>query len=288
MSVSAIGVVGTGVIGTGVVQALAETGHRVVAVDVSAAILDKSRKAIVESLRLQRLFRKKPNRSTEETLANISWTTETGALANAGFVIENVTEKWDVKQRIYAMLEAICGTDAVLAANTSAIPITSLAALVTAPDRVLGLHFMNPVPLRPAVEVICGQHTSTATLARARSLLAAMGKEGIIVKDSPGFVANRVLMLAVNEAIRLVQEAVAPPEDVDRIFTACIGHTMGPLATADLIGLETVLLSLEVLQEHFGDGRFAPCALLVQMVNDGRLGCKTGQGFYTYQLSGEA
>ena len=287
MDVVAVGVVGAGVIGTGVVQALAETGHRVVAVDLSDAILRRSRDALAESLRLQRLFRKTSSRSADETLANIAWTTEPATLADVGFVIENVTEKWDVKRELYATLDAVCAKDAVLAANTSAIPITRLAALTTAPARVIGMHFMNPVPLKPAVELICGRDTSVATLERARSLLAAMGKEGIVVKDSPGFVSNRVLMLTINEAIRLVDETVAPSEDVDRIFTACIGHKMGPLATADLIGLDTILLSLEVLNESFGDGRFVPSPLLTRMVDEGRLGCKTGRGFYTYQTAQE-
>jgi 3-hydroxybutyryl-CoA dehydrogenase len=283
MEVNAVAVVGTGVIGTGLVQALAETGHRVVALDLSDAILGRSRDAVASNLRLHRLFRKTPGRSTGETLANITWTTEPAALADANFVIENVTEKWDVKRELYATIDAVCAKDAVLAANTSAIAIARLAALTSAPARVIGLHFMNPVPLKPAVEVICGPATSAATLERTRSLLSAMGKQGIVVRDSPGFVSNRVLMLAINEAIRLVDEAVAAPEDVDRIFTACIGHKMGPLATADLIGLDTVLLSLEVLGESFGDGRFQPSPLLTRMVDEGRLGCKTGQGFFTYQ-----
>lgn len=283
MDAAAVGVVGAGVIGAGVVQSLAETGHRVVVIDVSEAILQRCRDSIAQNLRLQGLFRKGPAPSADQVLANITYSTDPGRLQDAGFVIENVTETWAIKREVYATLDAVCTRDTVLGANTSAIPITKLASLTSRPERVIGMHFMNPVPLKSEVEVICGDCTSVETLDRAKALLASMGKSGIVVKDSPGFVSNRVLMIAINEAIRLVHEQVAPPEDVDRIFTACVGHKMGPLATADLIGLDTILLTIEVLHDSFKDDRFLPCPLLTQMVEAGLLGCKSGRGFYAYQ-----
>jgi 3-hydroxybutyryl-CoA dehydrogenase len=173
----------------------------------------------------------------------------------------------------------------IFAANTSAISITRIASVTDRPDRVVGTHFMNPVPLMPVVEVIRGYHTSEATLETTRALLAAMGKQAIVVKDWPGFVSNRVLMLTLNEAIWLVQDGVARAEDVDAIFRGCFGHKMGPLATADLIGLDTILDSLEVLYDSYKDPKFRPCPLLAQMVAAGIRGRKSGAGFFTYEAS---
>ena len=172
----------------------------------------------------------------------------------------------------------------MFAANTSAIPITRIASLTRRPARVIGMHFMNPVPLKPVVEVIRGYYTADETVALAQGLLAGMGKEGVVVNDSPGFVSNRVLMLTINEAIFLLHEGVAAAEDVDKIFKGCFGHKMGPLETADLIGLDTILLSIEVLYESFNDSKYRPCPLLKKMVDAGLYGQKSGQGFYTYQI----
>jgi len=171
---------------------------------------------------------------------------------------------------------------ACFAANTSAYSITRIGSLTQRPDRVLGMHFMNPVPLKPTVEVIRAFHTSQATVDTALALLKGMGKEGIVVNDMPGFVSNRVLMLTINEAVWLVQDQVATPEDVDRIFVTCFGHKMGPLETADLIGLDTILFSIEVLYESFNDSKYRPCPLLRKMVDAGLHGRKSGQGFYSY------
>lgn len=170
----------------------------------------------------------------------------------------------------------------MLAANTSAISITRIGSATKRPDRVIGMHFMNPVPLKPVVEVIPGHHTSDDTMARAKAVLALLGKEGIVVGDMPGFVSNRVLMLTINEAVFLVQDQVSNPTDIDRLFKTCFGHAMGPLATADLIGLDTILQSLEVLCESFDDSKFRPCPLLKKMVHAGLLGRKSGQGFHDY------
>jgi 3-hydroxybutyryl-CoA dehydrogenase len=188
-----------------------------------------------------------------------------------------------VKEAVYRRLDQVCGPDVVFAANTSAVPITEIGSWTRRPDRVLGIHFMNPVLLKPTVEMIRGVHTSATTMVTAQELLTSMGKDWVLVEDSPGFVSNRVLMLAVNEAAYLVHERVASVEDIDKVFTSCFDHKMGMLATADLIGIDTILLSINVLWEQFGDSKYRPCPLLKKMVHAGELGRKSGKGFYTYE-----
>jgi 3-hydroxybutyryl-CoA dehydrogenase len=286
--IEVVGVVGAGVMGTGVAQVLAEAGYQVVLVDTSTKALDRARASIAQALRFRGLFDKQAARpDTAAILQRIRGTTDVAAIAPAGFVIENVTETWPVKRTVYQQLETTCGADCIFAANTSAIPITRIASATARPDRVLGMHFMNPVPMIAAVEVIRGYHTSPQTLETALALLHSIGKEGIVVNDAPGFVSNRVLMLTVNEAIWVVQDQVANAEAVDRIFKSCLGHKMGPLETGDLIGLDTILYSLEVLQESFGDDKVRPCPLLRKMVDAGLHGRKSGQGFYDYRPSSE-
>ena len=278
-----VGVVGAGVMGEGVAQSLAQTGHRVVLLDLSQEILERALANVRKSLRFQSFFKKEAGgEGTDAVLSRIATTTDPEALGEAGFVIENATEKWEVKREIYHRLDAICPEVAVFAANTSAIPITRIASATRRPDRVLGMHFMNPVPLKPMVEVIRGFHTSDETLATATALLARMGKEAIVVNDAPGFVSNRVLMLTINEAIFLVQDGVATHDQVDHLFKTCFGHKMGPLETADLIGLDTILYSIEVLHESFNDSKYRPCPLLKKMVDAGLHGRKSGKGFYDY------
>ncbi len=278
-----IGVIGAGVMGVGVAQSLADSNHNVLLLDVSGEILDRAKKEIRNNLRLRAMLKKNGGApSIDETLDRITTATDTSVLADADFVIENVTEKWEIKQRVYEEIDPICPPRCVFAANTSAIPITRIAATMKQPERVLGMHFMNPVPMKPVVEVIRGYHTAEETIQTALNLLTQMGKEGVVVNDSPGFVSNRVLMLTINEATFLVHERVASPEDIDKIFQKCFGHTMGPLATADLIGVDTILLSLEVLYESFADSKYRPCPLLKQMVDAGHLGRKARRGFFTY------
>jgi len=271
--------------GIGVAQVLAQADYKVTLVDVSEVALARAEQEIRQGVRFYHLLRQdqelKPL-DAAAAVARITFTTDMGPMQGADFVIENVTEKWAVKQPVYATLDQVCPPHCLFAANTSAIPITQIAAATQRPSQVLGIHFMNPVPLKDTVELIRGYHTTEETLAAALALLASMGKMGIVVNDSPGFVSNRVLMLTVNEAIFLVHENVTTPENVDQIFTQCFGHKMGPLATADLIGLDTILLSLEVLYEQFSDPKFRPCPLLRQMVNAGLTGRKSGQGFFTY------
>ncbi|MEU7830200.1 3-hydroxyacyl-CoA dehydrogenase NAD-binding domain-containing protein [Nonomuraea sp. NPDC052129] len=276
-----IGVVGAGVMGVGVAQNLAQTGHDVVLVDKDEQILKQALANIERNSRMSRLMGG-PALDADAILARITTAVGADALAKAEIVIENVTENWDVKREVYEALDAACGPDTVFVVNTSAIPITKVGAVTGRPDKVIGVHFMNPVPAKPAVELIPGFHTTPDTIERTRNLLAAMGKRAVDVKDSCGFISNRVLMLTVNEAAYLVHEGVATAESVDEVFRSCFGHPMGPLETADLIGVDTILYSVEVLYEHYADSKYRPCPLLKQMTDAGLHGRKSGRGFFTY------
>ena len=284
LSIRRVGVIGAGVMGRGVAQAIAQAGYSVVLTDVSETHLDAARAGIREAVRFHKLLagNQTTNRPPEEVIASILFTTDRAPLGEVDYVVENVTERWGDKEPVYRMLDAVCPPSCILAANTSAIPITQIAAATRRPSRVVGMHFMNPVPIRPAVEVIRGYHTSEETLQVSIDLLASMGKKSIVVNDAPGFVSNRVLMLAINEALFLLQEQVATAEDIDRIFKECVGHRMGPLETADLIGLDTILLSLEVLFGQFNDPKFRPCPLLRRFVAAGLHGRKSGRGIFSY------
>jgi 3-hydroxybutyryl-CoA dehydrogenase len=286
MSIEVVGVVGAGVMGRGVTQNLAQTNHRVVLLDISEEILEQAKCEIEKNVRFHRLFNKSSAKESLETImSRIEFSTSYSPLAEADFVVENVTEKWPIKKEVYEQLEAVCPKHTIYAANTSAISVTRIASVTARAPQVLGMHFMNPVPMKSTVEVIRGYHTSDETIEIASGLLASMGKEGIVVRDSPGFVSNRVLMLTINEAIWVLQDGVASAEEVDRIFESCFGHKMGPLATADLIGLDTILFSIETLYESFNDSKFRPCPLLKKMVDAGLYGRKSEQGFYCYSGS---
>jgi 3-hydroxybutyryl-CoA dehydrogenase len=284
MNIELVGVVGAGVMGVGVAQNLAQTQHRVILVDVSVPILERAKAEIYKNLRFARMFDKSSTQgSPDEAMARITLTTCYDELKEVDFLVENVVEKWDVKRQVYSQLDAICPERCVFAADTSCISITRIGSVTQRPDRVIGIHFMNPVPLKPTVEVIRGYHTTEKTIEITKTFLTSMGKECVVVNDSPGFVSSRVLMLTVNEAIYLVQEQVASPREIDQIFKACFGHKMGPLETADLIGLDTILYSVEVLYGSFNDSKYRPCPLLKKMVDAGLYGRKSGQGFYKYQ-----
>jgi len=251
MSIETVGVVGAGVMGVGVAQSLSTAGYQVILVDISDDILERARATIAKNVRFAAFFDKSPDRPTPEAvLSRIDTHADLEPLSAADFIVENITEDFDLKAQVYPRLDALCGGDAIFAANTSAILITRLGALTKRPDKVLGMHFMNPVPLKPSVEVIRAHHTSDDTLAAALGLLERMGKRGIVVNDAPGFVSNRVLMLTINEAAWLVHDGVATAEQVDDVFVSCFGHKMGPLHTGDLIGLDTILKSLVVLQDQ--------------------------------------
>ena len=276
-----VGVVGAGVIGTGVAQSLSQAGHRVVLVDVSESALERAGEDVRKGVAMAALLTRE-RYDAAEVLARIERTTDYSALSSVSFVVENTTEDEGVKAEVYPRLEAVCSKHAIFAANTSAVPIARLASYTSRPELVLGMHFMNPVPLKATVEVIRGPETADETIEVALGLLASMKKEGIVVNDGPGFVSNRILMLTVNEAAAVVQDGVAPAEDVDRIFKACFGHKMGPLETADLIGLDTIANTLMVLRDETGDAKFEPTALLTDKVAAGELGRKSGKGFYDY------
>jgi len=269
--------------GIGVAQCLAQAGYRVVVVDPEPAARQRAPQQLRDSLRLTRLLRPAlAATGFEEVAGRIEWHGELSALAEAWFVVECAPERPVLKEQIFTELDRVCAADTVLASCTSAIPIARLARCCRQPERVLGMHFMNPAPVKDAVEVIRAPATSAETLHRAERLLAQMGKRALVVRDAPGFVSNRVLMLTVNEAATVVHEGTADADTVDEIFRNCFAHQMGPLRTADLIGLDTVLDSLYVLHEHTGDDRFLPCPLLVELVEAGHLGRKSGRGFHHY------
>lgn len=284
MKITNVGVVGAGVMGTGVAHALAQADFTVFLLDVSDEVLLKARKQITRDLKFARLFRQKAEaRDANSIVDNITFTNNYEILRGAEFVIENVNERWALKQTVYRRLEEICPAHTILAANTSAIPISRIAAETKRPSQVIGMHFMNPVPLKSTVEVIKTYQTSAATIQAAAWLLEKMGKKYVLVNDSPGFVSNRVLMVTINEAIFLLDDHVASAEQIDLIFRECFGHKMGPLETADLIGLDTILDSVEVLYDAFGEEKYCPSQLLRKMVEAGLLGRKSGQGFYPYE-----
>ena len=285
MEIKKVGVVGAGVMGTGVGQSLAQAGMEAVLVDVSGEILERAKAEIRKSLRFQGMFQKDARKEDPAAvLGRIHFTTLLEELGDVDFVVENVPEKWEIKREVYPRLDAICPERAVFAVNTSCYSITRVGALTKRPDRVIGMHFMNPVPLKPMVEAIRGHHTSEATIETARQFLRQMGKDFILVNDMPGFVSNRVLMLTINEAVYVLQDGVATAEQVDQIFKTCFGHKMGPLETADLIGLDTILYSIEALYESYNDSKYRPCPLLKKMVDAGLHGRKNGKGFYDYGI----
>ncbi len=278
-----IGVIGAGVMGSGVAQSFAQAGMHVVLIDITQSALDKSKDEIVKNIRFQTLLKKNTNsEKTDMILPRINFTTDYQELKNVNFIVENIPEKWELKSEVYRLVDEIAAKDCIFGANTSCISITRIASLVKRPDKVIGIHFMNPVPAIEAVEVMKGYHTSKETIAITEKLLEKIGKECIVVDDFPGFVSNRISHLFMNEAAFIVQDQVATPENVDQIFRQCYGHKMGPLETADLIGLDTVVNSLDVLYESYQDSKFRCCPLLRKMVDAGLYGRKSGKGFYNY------
>ncbi|BAP56501.1 3-hydroxyacyl-CoA dehydrogenase [Thioploca ingrica] len=283
MDIKTVGVIGAGVMGIGVAQNLAQTNHQVILIDIAENILEKAKQNIRNNIRFQGFFNKKNIEKTENVLPKILFTSDYQLLKNADFVVENVVEKWDIKKDVYAQIDVICPEHCIFAANTSAIPITRIGSITKRPAKVIGMHFMNPVPMKKMVETIRGYHTSDETIEIAKKFLSQMGKDCIIINDAPGFVANRLSHLFMNEAANLVMENVATPKDIDDIFKKCYGHAMGPLETADLIGLDTVVDTLQVLYENYQDSKFRCSPLLKRMVDAGLYGQKSGKGFYTYQ-----
>jgi 3-hydroxybutyryl-CoA dehydrogenase len=280
--IETIGVVGAGTIGAGVAQLFAQSGHQVVLVDTNPEQLDIAQQGIAKNARLYSLV-DKGLPAPAVVLANLQFTIHIDALAGVEFVIENVTENVAIKTSVHREIGRIVRPDIPVAANTSAIPITRIAGFAAHPERVIGMHFMNPPPIMPMVEIIRATHSSDAAMQAAADLVTAAGKKSISVNDSPGFVTNRVMMLMVNEAMFLVHEGVAGVQEVDRLFKTCFGHKMGPLETADLIGLDTVKLSLDILYDEFNDPKYRPCPLLKRLVYAGQTGRKVGRGFHIYE-----
>jgi 3-hydroxybutyryl-CoA dehydrogenase len=286
MSLKTIGVLGAGVMGIGVAQCAVSVAQEVILVDTSREQLENAKKQMRNDLRMAKMLNPRFHQvNIEETLGRIVATTEYERLSAADFVIENVVENWGIKAQAYREIDRICPAHCIFGANTSAISITRIASATARPDRIVGIHFMNPAHLKTMVEVIPGYHTSAQTLDTTKNLLGAMGKDLIVVGDMPGFVSNRVLMVTINEAIFLVQDQVSDAKDIDQLFRSCFGHKMGPLETADLIGLDTILYSLEVLYESYNEDKYRPCPLLKKMVWAGLHGRKNGQGFYDYRTA---
>ncbi|MGA1870045.1 MAG: 3-hydroxyacyl-CoA dehydrogenase family protein [bacterium] len=284
MSIKTIAIIGAGVMGSDVALDLACHNLKVILKDINDDILEKSKERIKETFRMVQFMKKEfKDISLNSFSHNLHFTTEYKGFEQVDLVIENITEEWSVKKRVYQELKDICTSSPYYAVNTSCISITLVASLLPAPDKVIGVHFMNPVPLKKMVETIRGFHTSKETEEVIVEFLKSIGKNPIVVNDLPGFVANRLSHLFMNEAAFLVQDQVATPAKIDIIFKQAYGHKMGPLETADLIGLDTVVKSLEVLYESYQDPKFRCCPLLKKMVHAGLLGKKSGKGFYEYK-----
>jgi len=282
MEIRTLGVVGAGTMGNGIAQVAATSGFRTVMVDVAPKALEKGVSTIERSL--AKLVEKERLSAADAEAARGRLTTagELSALADCELVVEAVVERFDVKREVLAELDRVTGEAAVLATNTSSISITKLAAQTSRPERVIGMHFMNPVPLMKLVEIIRGLQTSQATWELVEATTKRMGKTPVEVHDSPGFVSNRVLLPMINEAIFCLHEGVGRAEAIDEVMKLGMNHPMGPLALADLIGLDVCLDILRVLHEGLGDDKYRPCPLLVKMVDAGWLGRKSGRGFYEY------
>ena len=278
-----IGVIGGGTMGTGVAQNFAQFGYQVVLIDLTQEILEKAKQEIYKNLRFLAFFNKGAVTESDETIIErINFSNNLELLKDMDFVIENVTEDWNVKREVYNTIDKICQNSCIFMVNTSCISITKIGSLTQRPEKVIGTHFMNPVPLKTSIETIRGFHTSEETIQATKELLSTINKECIVVNDYPGFVSNRISHLMMNEAAYIVQDNVADPKDIDDIFKKCYGHKMGPLETADLIGLDTVVNSLKVLYEGYQDSKFRCCPLLQKMVSAGLYGRKSGEGFYRY------
>ncbi|HEX3158044.1 MAG TPA: 3-hydroxybutyryl-CoA dehydrogenase [Gemmatimonadaceae bacterium] len=277
-----VAVVGAGQMGNGIAHVFAQAGFPVTMIDVSADALANGRATIEKNLARQVKKGTLDEAAQDATLARLTTATALDAAADAALVVEAATENQELKFRIFADLDRLAANGAILASNTSSISITEIAARTGRPEQVVGMHFMNPVPVMKLVEVIRGLATSDATTQRVLELARALGKTPVEVSDYPGFVANRVLMPMINEAVYCLMEGVGTPEAIDTVMQLGMNHPMGPLALADLIGLDTCVAILEVLQRGLGDPKYRPCPLLRKYVAAGWLGRKSGRGFYAY------
>jgi 3-hydroxybutyryl-CoA dehydrogenase len=277
-----IAVIGAGQMGNGIAHVCAVAGHDVTMIDVSQAALDKAKGTIEKNLDRQVKKGALEEAAKSAALARITTATTMEAIANAAFVIEAATENVELKHKIFADMDRLAPAGAILATNTSSISITEIAGRVKRPDAVIGMHFMNPVPVMQLVEIIRGLATSDDVTARTVALAKGVGKVPVEVNDYPGFVANRILMPMINEAVYCVMEGVGTPEAIDQVMKLGMNHPMGPLALADFIGLDTCLAILEVMHKGLGDPKYRPCPLLRKYVAQGWVGRKAGRGFYSY------
>ena len=282
MDIKAVGVIGAGTMGNGIAHVFAKGGYDVVLVDVQQSFLDRGLQTISKNLEREVAKNKLTAEQREQALARIAGATDRKRLAECDFIVEAASERLEIKTELFRDLDAMCRPEVILSSNTSSISITKLAAVTQRPDKVIGMHFFNPVPVMKLVEVVRGLATSDETFATVKALAEKLEKTPIEVNDAPGFVSNRVLMPLLNEAMYAVMEGVATPQAVDEVFKLGMAHPMGPLTLADFIGLDVCLDIMRVMQAGLGDPKYRPCPLLIKMVDAGWLGRKSGRGFYQY------
>jgi 3-hydroxybutyryl-CoA dehydrogenase len=282
MDIKSVGVIGAGTMGNGIAHVFARGGYSVVLCDVEQRFLERGLATITKNLDREVAKNKISAEDKTSALKNIDAVTDRSKLAECDFIVEAATEKFEIKTEIFRDLDRLARPEVILASNTSSISITKLGAITKRPDKVIGMHFFNPVPVMKLVEVIRGLATSQETFSETRTLSLKLDKTPVEVNDAPGFVSNRVLMPLLNEAMYAVMEGVATPEAVDEVFKLGMAHPMGPLTLADFIGLDVCLDIMRVMQDGLGDPKYRPCPLLIKMVDAGWLGRKSGRGFYKY------
>ncbi len=282
MQIQSVGVIGAGTMGNGIAHVFARSGYAVVLCDVEQRFLERGLATITKNLDREVAKNKISAEDKASALKRIETVTDRSKLAECDFIVEAATEKFEIKTEIFRDLDRVARPEVILASNTSSISITKLAAITKRPDKVIGMHFFNPVPVMKLVEVIRGLATSQETFSKTRNLALKLEKTPVEVNDAPGFVSNRVLMPLLNEAMYAVMEGVATAEAVDEVFKLGMAHPMGPLTLADFIGLDVCLDIMRVMLDGLGDPKYRPCPLLIKMVDAGWLGRKSGRGFYTY------
>ena len=282
MDIRIVGVIGAGTMGNGIAHVFAKSEYKVVLVDVEQRFVDRGFETIRKNMDREVAKAKLTAERRDQALGRITAVADRKQLANCDFIVEAASERFEIKAELFRDLDGMCRPEVILSSNTSSISITKLAAVTKRPDKVIGMHFFNPVPVMKLVEVIRGLATSDATYATVKALAEKLEKTPVEVNDAPGFVSNRVLMPLLNEAMYAVMEGVATPEAVDEVFKLGMAHPMGPLTLADFIGLDVCLYIMRVMQSGLGDPKYRPCPLLIKMVDAGWLGRKSGRGFYQY------